>query len=113
MGLPEQLEELLVADPRRIEDDADGLGVAGLARADLLVRRVWSEATLVADGGDDHAWLLPVHLLLAPEAAQRELGDLAALGVGRLQRLVVDEAALGGGNRLGAAAERVGRIGHL
>jgi hypothetical protein len=106
--LPEQLEQLLVADPRRVEHDTHGLGVAGLAGAHLLVRRVRREAALVADGGDGHARLLPIQLLLAPEAAERELRDLAAGRIRRLQADAVDEVALGGGERLVAAGERIG-----
>ena len=80
--LPEHLEQLLVARLRRVEHDADGLGVAGPAGARLLVRRVGREAALVADGGRPDAGLLPERLLLAPEAAERELGDLEAVRIG-------------------------------
>src|SRR5262249_17918528 len=53
--------------------------------AALLVVRVGGVPALVADRGGDHAGHLPERLLLAPEAAERELGDLAALRVRRQQ----------------------------
>src|SRR6187401_1030356 len=85
--------------------------MTGLAGADLLVRRIRGGATLVADGSDDDAGLLPIELLLAPEAAEREIRDLAALGVGRLDWHTVDGVGRCGGNRLVAAGQSVGRIG--
>src|SRR5579859_753731 len=84
--LPEDLEQVSVGYPGRVEDDPDGLGVTGAAGADFLVGRVGGEATLVADGGGDDARGLPELSLRAPEAAHRELCDLCAFRVGRSER---------------------------
>src|SRR5688572_4515831 len=109
MRLPEELQQLLVSDSLGVIHDTHGLGVAGHAAADFLVGGIGGRASLVADGGDDHARLLPEVLLLAPETAERELGDLRAFWIRNLQRLVVEEVALRGGDRLWPAGERVGR----
>src|SRR4029077_16606717 len=79
--LPEHLEQLLVARLRRVEDHADRLGMTRATRARLLVRRVRRGATLVANRRGPHAGLLPERLLVAPEAAERELGDLETVGI--------------------------------
>src|SRR3712207_3712796 len=72
--LPEDLQQSFVAGHRRVEHDAHRLGVSGSTGARLLVRRVRGEAALVADRGCPDARLLPERLLLAPEAAEGELG---------------------------------------
>src|SRR5262249_281209 len=48
----------------------------------------------------------------APEAAHAEEGELAPLGVRRLQRVAVDEVGGGNGNRRRAAGQRLGRGGN-
>ena len=74
----EEVEDVAVRDLRRIEDDLDGLGVAGAAGFHVLVARVRECAAGVTDGGVDHAGQLANQLLHAPEAAARERGGLAA-----------------------------------
>src|ERR1041385_6077558 len=69
--LPERLEQVAVGDAAGVVDHAHGLGVAGAARAHFLVRGVGRGASLVADGGGEHAIALPELALGAPEAAQR------------------------------------------
>src|SRR4029077_3179022 len=73
---PEDLEQLLVARLGWVKDHTHGFGVAGLARARLLVSRIGGAAALVAPRRRPHAGLLPERLFLAPEAAQREFSDL-------------------------------------
>jgi hypothetical protein len=46
--LPEDLEQRLIRDDLRVEDDANGLGVAGPTGARFLVRGVRRRAALVA-----------------------------------------------------------------
>src|SRR4029079_15618169 len=86
VGLPEDAQQLVVRDLGRIEDHADGLGVARATRADLLVRGVGGVAALVADGSGPDPGHLPERLLLAPEAAERELSHLEAGGIGARDR---------------------------
>ena len=117
----------LVADDGRVEDDADGLGVAGAAGAHLVVRRVLREPAGVADGRGVDALGLPELALGAPEAAQAEDRDLVPGGpraghrraqhgvglVGPEQRvLVVGEGLRGGGHaRLAAEQAHGGSLG--
>ena len=80
VDLEEPLHQVGVGDDGGVEDDPDGLGVAGPAGAHLFVRRVRGVAAGVADGGRVDPGDLPVDLLGAPEAAEAEDGDLEALG---------------------------------
>src|SRR5690606_24820226 len=93
VGLPEDAEQFFVGDLRRIVDDADGFGVARQAAADFLVGGVRGVAALVADGGGDDSRGLPERAFGAPEAAERELGDLGAVRVGRREGGVEDLVA--------------------
>src|SRR3970282_1373053 len=95
----------LIGDLRRVEDDADRLSVAGLARARLLVRRVGREDALVADGGAPHAGQLPEALLGPPEAAEGELGYLRAIRVGPGDRAAADVVRRGIEDRLGTTGQ--------
>ncbi len=83
--LPEHLEQVRVRDLGGVVHDPHRLGVAGHAGAHLLVRRVRRGAALVADERRPDALGLPEAALGAPEAAEREVGDLGALRVGALE----------------------------
>ena len=111
VALPEDLEHLLVARLRRVEDGEHDLVVAGAAGADLLVRRVRREAARVADGGGVDAGRLPEHALGAPEAAHPEDRSLGAFGEGRAERRAEDEVrpwSHDGVSRPGSASSGVG-----
>ena len=75
-------DQVLVADPGRIERHLDGLGVAGAARAHLLVGRLAEVAAGVADGGGQHAARRLQIVLGPPETPRCENGGLGALAVG-------------------------------
>jgi len=111
--LPEHLDQLGVGDLLRIEHDANRLRVPGPAGADLLVGRVLGEPALVAHSGGDHAGDLPERTLLAPEAAKRELGDLAAGRVRPLQRRAEHLVHRRHWHRLVPARQRVLLADHL
>src|SRR5947209_1944358 len=66
--LPEDLQQLPVADHLRIEHDEHDLVVPGHARADLAVRRVRCMTAGVPDRGAVDAAKLPEFPLGAPEA---------------------------------------------
>src|SRR5262249_27741212 len=70
-----------------------------------LVGGVRREAALVADGGGPDAGLLPERLLLAPEAAEGELGDLEALGIWAGDRRAEDGVVAGLQDRRGTAGQ--------
>ena len=72
----EEVEDVVVRDLRRIEDDLDGLGVAGAAALHVLVARIRERAAGVTDRGVDHAGQFADQLLDAPEAAASERGGL-------------------------------------
>src|SRR5262249_10970277 len=74
--LPEDLEQLLVRDLRRVINDLYDLGVSGTPGAGLLVGRVGGEAARVADRGAVDAGRLPEQPLRAPETAHTEDCDL-------------------------------------
>ena len=74
VDLKEELEDVPVGDPRGIEDDLDGLGVAGMA----TIRRVLILAAGVSDAGGDHPVALAKQLLHSPETAP---GEDRGLGV--------------------------------
>ena len=84
--LEEDLQQVGVGDLLRVEGDQHRLGVAGLRRADLLVGRVRGGPVLVADRRRVDAVEFPEQPLRAPEAAEREVGDLDPLRERRLQR---------------------------
>src|SRR5690606_18684503 len=115
VALPEDLEQVGVGDLLRVEDDADRLGVAGGAGADLFVGRVGGVSALVADGGGDDSALgaqPPEGALHAPEAAHAEVGDLAAGRVGRGERGAQHLVAVRHGHRGVPAGERLFRFDH-
>lgn len=56
---PEQLQQVVIADQRRVEDDAHDLGMAGIAALDLVVGRVLDVPAGKADLGQPDAFLLP------------------------------------------------------
>ena len=68
VDLEEELQQVAVARPGRVEDDLDRLGVAGV----VAVGRVGVLAAGVADPGRDDAGLLADEVLHAPEAATCE-----------------------------------------
>src|SRR5262249_21116772 len=84
--LPEEPEDLLVARLPRVEADEHRLGVAGAARADLLVGWVRRVAAGVADSCRVDAGGLPEHALGTPEAAHPDYRLLEALGERRGDR---------------------------
>ena len=105
MQRKELVHQLRVGDGRRIEDDLDRFAVAGLAGADLAVRRRVRLATGVADTRRTYA---PEPLkggLRGPESAERKVCDLrvAASGVnsvlgGHLGRFAMFGAHAGSGS---------------
>ena len=84
--LPEDAQQIVVADLAGVEDDLHDFGVASLRGADLLVARVRRVAAGVADRGGVDPWQLPEDLLSAPEAAQAEDRRLQAGREWPLQR---------------------------
>lgn len=64
----EHVEQSRVADDARVVLDLHGLGVAGRARARLLIGRLLLVPAGVADLGRQHAGLALVHKLHRPEA---------------------------------------------
>src|SRR6478609_1034506 len=80
VDLEELLDQVGVGHLGGVEDDPDGLGVAGPAAAHLVVGRVGRAAAGVADRRRPDTGDLPVDLLRAPEAAEAEDRDLEAVG---------------------------------
>ena len=76
-------------------------------------RTFWQVPALVAHRGGDHARYLPERLLLTPEAAERELGYLAALRVRRRQRRAEHGVPLRNGHWRVPPGQRVLRADHL
>ena len=70
--VPEQVQQLLVADLPWIIHDLDGFRVARAAGLDLLVGRMLGLSSGVAGGHGDDAWHRVEDGLLAPEAAAGE-----------------------------------------
>src|SRR6266568_2550407 len=87
--LPEELQQLGVADLARVELDEDRLRLPRSVGADVLVARILRVATRVADRRGDDASHLPEALLHAPEAALREDGEPIVAGWGE-RRAVAD-----------------------
>ena len=69
------LEQVFVAEHRRVERHADRLGVTRLAVVGVVVGRILQPAAGVANVGIDHAGHIAEDVLDAPEAAAREHGD--------------------------------------
>src|SRR3954464_14027125 len=65
VDLEEELEDVPVGDPRRVEDDLNGLRVAGM----VAIRRVLVLAAGVADAGGDHPVAPAEQFLHSPETA--------------------------------------------
>ena len=76
MDLEEELQQRAVAQPRRVEDDLDRLGM----RAVVAVGRVGHVAAAVAHAGRDDAGQMADQLLHAPEAAAGEDGGFGGGG---------------------------------
>jgi murein DD-endopeptidase MepM/ murein hydrolase activator NlpD len=108
VALPEHLEQLLVGDASRIEDDEHDLVVPGHSAAHLAIRRVRREAGGVPDRGRDHPGRVPEFLLGAPEAPEAEDGLLGSCGEGRHDPRAVHEVGLGDGHSFGAAWQSFG-----
>src|SRR5262249_53859004 len=85
VALPERPEQSLVRDLARVVDDQHHLGMAGAARADLLVRRGLRQPPRIADRGRVDAVHLPELALRAPETAEAEERPLGPLGKRPLQ----------------------------
>ena len=113
VALPEHLEQLVDGDDLGIEHDQHGLGVAGAARAGLLVGGVGRDATGVAHGGDPHAGDRPEGPLGPPEAAHPDDEGLEPLGVGRRERVAVHEVLRGHGHGGVAAGQGLGGGGEV
>src|SRR5207248_6043781 len=88
---PENLEQLVVAQLLRIEDDEHHLGMIGEPAAHFLVRRVLRFTARIADRGRIDAGALPEEPFGAPEAAHAEHRLLQARGKWRLQRMAAHE----------------------
>src|SRR5215218_6017265 len=113
VALPERAQDLLERDLRRVEHDEHGLGVAGRAAADLLVRRVRRVAARVAGGGRVDAVELPAQPLGAPEAAEPDDELLHLLGKRGLERGPEHVVALGDGDRSVPSRQRPVGLDHL
>src|SRR5580704_6387848 len=84
--------------------------MTGPARANLFVSRISGMAAGVAHrGGEDAVTELPELALRAPEAAKPEHRLRHALRKRRLELTAVDEMAVGGGDRVRTAGQRLGR----
>src|SRR6185437_2356450 len=112
VALPEGLEQRVVADDARIEDDQHGLGMAGEAGADFLIGGVGRVAAGIAHRGGVDAGQAPEAALGAPEAAEAEDRRLEPGRERRLQRMPVDEMRLGHRHLRRASLERVFRRRH-
>src|SRR5262249_27885286 len=79
--LPEDFQQLVIADALGVIDHEHRLVVPGKPRANFLVGRVRRKAPGITDRGHMHARDLPELPLCAPEAAEPEQRLLRALGV--------------------------------
>ena len=106
--LPENLQQIVVADCVRVEDHEHDLGVCGHAGADFAVGRIRGMAGGVSDGRAVHPGELPEFLLGAPKAAHCEhrLGE--ALGKGRHDPVPIDEMHVWDGHAFSSTGERPG-----
>src|SRR5207245_4975266 len=75
----EVIEDLIVADLRRIEFDLQRFGMAGASGLHVFVSRLRQCAAGVAHRGVDHTGKLANQLLDTPEASARQSGDLGHL----------------------------------
>jgi hypothetical protein len=66
---PKNLEELFVADLRRIEFDFNDFSVACFVRADIFVAGIFFRPAGVTDGSSGHAFQSTKRFLHAPETA--------------------------------------------
>src|SRR5579859_6318995 len=82
MALPEELQQPVIADRLRVEDDEHDLGVPGASAAYLLVGRVHGRAAGIADRSGPHARRLPEFALGTPEAAEPEYRHLQPRRIG-------------------------------
>lgn len=89
VGLEGDFHEVLEGDLGGIIDDADDLGVAGAAGADLAVGGVRGVAAGEADGGGGDAGGLSKELFDAPEATETE-EDCWARDVEKRRRVGMD-----------------------
>ena len=109
VALPEDLEKGLVGDPRGIVDHPHHLVVAGGAATDLAIRRVGGFPGGISHRGRDHPFGLPELLLRAPETAEAEQGETAALGKRGLETAAEHLVPFGDRHRLGAARQGLAR----
>ncbi|KAG1648562.1 hypothetical protein GQR58_029736 [Nymphon striatum] len=93
--LPEDLEQFLGRDDRRIKDDQHRFGVTGHRRAGLFVRGVRCGATGIASCGGVDAGHAPEEALGAPETAHANNEGLVTLGPGTYEWIAVDEVGIG------------------
>ena len=106
MVLPEDAQELVIANQLRVKHHPHDLRVAGVASADLMVGGIGRGAARVADGGGDDAGEMEEVLLGAPEAAHAEDRDLGARGR-EVQWGSEDVVRAGERHRGGAPGERL------
>ena len=76
MSRKENVEQVVVADLIIIEDDSDGLGMAGVAAADLLVGGIGDRAAGITARHRIHADHVEEYRFGAPEAPACEDCDL-------------------------------------
>src|SRR5829696_2910775 len=91
VGLPEHLEQRVVGNLARIEDDLHRLGMAGQSGAYLLIGWIGRHPADAADCRDPHAGQVPERFLRTPIAAEREICGFAPLRIGALELAPVDE----------------------
>src|SRR5262249_24102654 len=110
--LPEDFQQLVIADALGVIDNEHRLVVPGKPRANFLVGRVRRKHPCITDRGHMHARDLPEIPLRASEAAEPEQRLLRALGVWAFKSGAVHEMSLCGGNWCAAARESLIRGGH-
>ena len=94
VALPEQGQQGIQLEGRRVMDDQHHFGMAGLPGADLFVAWVGREAASVADRGGEHPFEAPKEAFRAPEAAHAEQGLPQPVGKRADQGIAVDEVPL-------------------
>jgi hypothetical protein len=114
VGLPEHRKQVPVGDLLGVEADEHGLGVSGPTAANLLVDRVLSEASRVADRRSVNAVDLPEPTLGPPEAAETQDRGAQTLGKGWVEGCAEHGVPLRNGEgRLLPARKRLGGRNHL